>query len=453
VSKTRYVCDACGRSYFDRRSWAPFWCECGNRVEAPPGEPSVVRTAPRYAFAVAEHLLLGRKTRTDEEVERLYVLCRQCEYFRDGVCRHRRCGCRVSRDEGEFRNKLRMQTQRCPIDAWRTGVQVLINSNVASPMWRHLKIGWPLKLLADNGVEAAAYKFAGQSGEELAKDVERFGARLFVNQAMLIAPAVMEQAATLRPDVLWATTIHSSQSDLARNRAWLNLQSVFADIAREHRNCWVGFMDERMAEWNPFGLSRSFAWRGCVPVREESPVVELDPPVVSLACQERPLKNLPNQLVGAALASKQVPLRVIATLGDEDGGGLQSLASSLGLDVTWRRWMDWPEYDAMVRDDVSIGLQVSFTESFNYVALEHLLHGKPVIASPAVRYVPAPWKASPDDPQDIARRILLVLGQLKHNSETARFVGAKKAESNNVLFVETVKGLLEEASCVGKSAS
>jgi glycosyltransferase involved in cell wall biosynthesis len=55
------------------------------------------------------------------------------------------------------------------------------------------------------------------------------------------------------------------------------------------------------------------------------------------------------------------------------------------LEIPWldHGWMERPHYDAAVAR-AQLGLQVSFAESYCYVAAEHLLAGVPVLASPMV---------------------------------------------------------------------
>jgi hypothetical protein len=100
----------------------------------------------------------------------------------------------------------------------------------------------------------------------------------------------------------------------------------------------------------------------------------------------------------------------------------------------------------MVAEKVDVGLQVSFTESFNFVALDHLQVGKPVIGSSAIRFLPARWQASVDDPRDIANRLLRVLRRYPIESRRALRYAKRKAQASNAAFLETIDSLLSGQS-------
>lgn len=54
--------------------------------------------------------------RTDEEVELLLTICKDCEHFNGKGCG--KCGCRVKKGGEAWTNKLKMKTEHCPIDKW-----------------------------------------------------------------------------------------------------------------------------------------------------------------------------------------------------------------------------------------------------------------------------------------------------------------------------------------------
>jgi glycosyltransferase involved in cell wall biosynthesis len=97
-------------------------------------------------------------------------------------------------------------------------------------------------------------------------------------------------------------------------------------------------------------------------------------------------------------------------------------------------WMEPQRYDAVVRA-ASMGLQVSFAETYGYVVAEHLARGVPVVGSPAVpvlaRLSPALRRrlvvANPDNPSEIRETIRFLLD----HPRVAAAVGARAhAESS-----------------------
>ena len=78
--------------------------------------PSVMKQAKNYARAVAQHVASGMAKRSDGEVLRIFEICKACENYEDGLCTV--CGCRVNEGQNAFGNKLRMESQHCPLEKW-----------------------------------------------------------------------------------------------------------------------------------------------------------------------------------------------------------------------------------------------------------------------------------------------------------------------------------------------
>ncbi len=78
--------------------------------------PSLRKRLLNYATEVYGWTKAGAKKRPDEEVERVWNICKQCNELQDGVCQA--CGCLVSKDGKPLRNKLKMDTTHCIKGLW-----------------------------------------------------------------------------------------------------------------------------------------------------------------------------------------------------------------------------------------------------------------------------------------------------------------------------------------------
>lgn len=88
---------------------------CAN--PAPTASPGIVQQGWNYTKAVARWIAAGRPVRSNERVREIFeTLCQRCEHFDAGHGSCRLCGCRVRRDGPAFTNKLRMATERCPMN-------------------------------------------------------------------------------------------------------------------------------------------------------------------------------------------------------------------------------------------------------------------------------------------------------------------------------------------------
>ncbi len=81
----------------------------------PIGQKPIARKVTKFAVAAALHVMRGSPKRTDEEIEKLYEICRQCGRFTKDACRL--CGCRVTRKK-VYLNKLAWADQHCDEGRW-----------------------------------------------------------------------------------------------------------------------------------------------------------------------------------------------------------------------------------------------------------------------------------------------------------------------------------------------
>jgi hypothetical protein len=71
-------------------------------------------------------------------------------------------------------------------------------------------------------------------------------------------------------------------------------------------------------------------------------------------------------------------------------------------------WATWPEFKRMV-GTMNLLMQPSYTETFNNVTADGVVEGVPSVVSDAIDWCPRSWRASNDDPKDVAsagRRLL-----------------------------------------------
>ena len=69
-----------------------------------------------YAAALARWAAAGFPVRSQAEVARIEVICRACEHYVEGRCRH--CGCRVNTGRIAITNKIKMASERCAVGRW-----------------------------------------------------------------------------------------------------------------------------------------------------------------------------------------------------------------------------------------------------------------------------------------------------------------------------------------------
>jgi hypothetical protein len=118
----KYTCAKCGRTITaPEGSIVVAYCKAQYNTSSQPADrpdPPLYIQAAHYAQAVTRHVLTGAQTRTDEEVQRLLLICQSCPRYNQqrGYCTV--CGCRCNANRNAFTNKVRMASQDCPLNKW-----------------------------------------------------------------------------------------------------------------------------------------------------------------------------------------------------------------------------------------------------------------------------------------------------------------------------------------------
>jgi glycosyltransferase involved in cell wall biosynthesis len=130
---------------------------------------------------------------------------------------------------------------------------------------------------------------------------------------------------------------------------------------------------------------------------------------VSIFCAYRPLKNMATQIAAVALAAREIPLELHLLEGPGNNPlyrSVQALTEGLPFPVVYHASMT-NEACRRLAGEMDLGLQVSLSETFSYVACEHMMGGVPVVGSSSVPY--ATLIADYSDVTDIAAKIVTAL--------------------------------------------
>ena len=255
---------------------------------------------------------------------------------------------------------------------------------------------------------------------------------LVTHHCFVIGSDVCEKLAIENPNTTFVTVCHSSQAHLATSPQWMSNQARHLHLARDVPNFYYATPDERMQHSLAAPESKCLHWPN--PIRDigEHTTEWPKKPVAALIGRHDVIKNMPTQLLAVAIAGiKQVQL--ICRPHDSQKRSLIELCDAYGIDATFH-WFEWEDHIANMASNVSVVMQASFSESCNYVALDSMLTGTPVIGSPAIRYLPKQWQANPDDADDISHILRTVLDDLPQSSQLALATGRLVASSQNYAY-------------------
>lgn len=81
-----------------------------------PITPSTMQKIKNFAGALAGHVKTGMKMCTEEQIDKRFSICQQCEFFVNNTCN--KCGCPLVREK-KFISKLAWADQECPVGKWK----------------------------------------------------------------------------------------------------------------------------------------------------------------------------------------------------------------------------------------------------------------------------------------------------------------------------------------------
>lgn len=315
-------------------------------------------------------------------------------------------------------------------------VDVLILLTAGNPLW---DISAKIESL---GITADTVSVESNRVDYVRELVTTRKPRLVINRSFCAGWDVVGKLADEFPDTNWVTVNHSSQAHLVTHSHWLTAQNEFLLLARERVNCWYATPDERDYLRRATGIERAIWLPNLVdiPARRDPRPIQ-SPAVVSLVGRRDVVKNFPAQIIAAGVANRSYPLELLIVTRGKSNDFVR-LAESVGVRATVVEWGDQGRYLELIADRVDVGLQASLTESFNYVALDHMGLGIPVVGSPAIRYLPTTWHAQPDDPQSIASLLVEHLQNLDVRQRWARELAEEVAARNSKAFELVIRSLL-----------
>lgn len=238
----------------------------------------------------------------------------------------------------------------------------------------------------------------------LAAEVRARGSRVVISEAQCLPAASVAALSASLPEVRIVQLFHGAPAWVASAAPAQTYEAIRQ--SRDLPNVYVGVVS---------GID-SLAWLpGAKVVHLPNPVeipahlvdghrrgVE-DVLCVSLVSRAASAKNFGGQLAALALLARRRPVRALVSSHATGLGREQSrYLEDLGLEAEAVPFGDWATTLERVAASVDVGLCCGFTDALNLTAAEHCLLGIPVVASPALDWLPSTWRVSPQDPAAMA---------------------------------------------------
>ena len=168
---------------------------------------------------------------------------------------------------------------------------------------------------------------------------------------------------------------------------------------------------------------------------------------ISLFGRHRILKNVHAQVAAVAYyqrkSGRDVTLYYNAPHREADPG-LLALIEATHLTTQAVGWLEVDEFERFCAEHIDIGLQCSFSETFNYTALDQMSLGIPVICSAAIEYASRRNQVMDfTDYLELARRIGDAVDNYEQFSKSALEDAAAAKARQNRGFVESLRDQID----------
>ncbi len=297
---------------------------------------------------------------------------------------------------------------------------------VSTGLWNSARL--VVEMLNNNHVEAKLVEVIDNNCID--REVTRYRPTDVIIEALWVVPEKFEILSRLHPKVRWNIRFHSELPFIANEGIAMEWLSKYV----KHENVTVSANSPRMLEEISFIVRQQNNW-----TKEEleekvfyTPNYYMPPMInphkkpelskrdyIDVGCfgAIRPLKNQLVQAVAALKFASRIGKKLnfhinvgrIENKGDPVYKNIVDLFSSLenaGHKLVTHQWMPHDKFIEVIRD-MDIGLQVSFTETFNIVSADLVACGIPIVVSNEVQWAAFPH-ADPTDSSDIAHKMLLI---------------------------------------------
>lgn len=263
---------------------------------------------------------------------------------------------------------------------------------------------------------------AVEDGNSIDAEVVKSGAKIVLIEALWATPEKMDELSKLHKNVMWLIRVHSNIPFLSLEGMAIGWIKKLVKIPRVTVVCnnlktsleLSAVLQEKLPYLPNVYLTPSYCPKK-ITHKNHSGDDEVD---ISCFGAIRPFKNHLMQALAAIWAANKrgqvLNFHINATRVEQKGDpvlrNIIEAFDSTRHNLVMHGWEDHPTFLKTV-SLMDLGLQVSFTESFNIVAADHVHVGVPVVVSPEINWLDKQRSVSPTNCEEIADGIL---SSLKH---------------------------------------
>jgi hypothetical protein len=272
--------------------------------------------------------------------------------------------------------------------------------------------------LNDEGHEAKVAKAI--DGNCVDRLVTEFDPDIVIIEALWVTPEKMHEILNIRRHQRrrWIIRIHSKIPFLANEGIAFSWLWGYRHIAKKHSNFFIAPNSPEATDDLTEALDLRTIYLPniyCPKPSSIEPVPPHDKNIIDIGCfgAIRPMKNNLNQAIAAVRFAneKGKKLRFHVNAGRTEQRGDQILKNLQGFFNGQKRHVlvehAWLNYDNFIQlvCTMDMGMQVSFSETFNIVAADFVSHDLPLVGSTEIPWLPKMFCADPNSTTNMAERL------------------------------------------------
>ncbi len=235
------------------------------------------------------------------------------------------------------------------------------------------------------------------------------------------------------PKVTFATVCHSHVGFLQVDAWAVKTIQEQMDLERDRLNFHVAGNSSKYCKWvrrayhRPCAYLPNMYWSGGY--EHPKKWIPGEPLRIGIFGATRVLKNMGTAVAAAMVISSDlgVEMEIWVSAGRVEGvGGSRvieacenMLKNTPRIKLIESPWQPWPQFRETI-GRMHLTLQPSYSESFNNCSADSISMGVPVVASPAITWVPRSWQVNSDDPILLAeegKKLLIDKHATKHGQK------------------------------------
>ena len=252
---------------------------------------------------------------------------------------------------------------------------------------------------------------------DIEREVVRHKPTHVIIEALWVVPSKFEILLPKYKHISWTVRLHSKAPFIANEGIAFEWMHAYARLSLDHKNFGMSVNDKSFSKDMTDLFDQNVAWLPNVynPAPCGHPRKELtDKNIIDIGCfgAIRPLKNHLELAIAAITYADACDLTLrfhinserVEQKGEPILKNIRSLFAGTKHELVEHPWYNHHDFLKVVRT-MDLGMQISFSETFNSVAADFVNNDVPVIVSDEIGWASRLYQVSPTDTKKIIRKI------------------------------------------------